>query len=46
MESEHGIELLQEVVAHPKTYQRIKELATMALDNCKQERESEMVYDG
>lgn len=46
MESERGIELLNEVLVHPMPYDRIKELAHMVLENCRQEKGSEMVYDG
>lgn len=46
VESENGIELLQEVIEHPSPYYRIKELATMVLRHCTQEKDTEMVYEG
>lgn len=46
MESENGIELLQEVIEHPNPYYRIKELATMVLKHCTQDRETEMMLEG
>lgn len=46
VESENGIELLQEVIEHPNPYYRIKELATMVLRHCTQEKDTEMVYEG
>lgn len=46
VESEHGIELLQEVIDHPSPYYRIKELAAMVLKHCSQEKDTEMVYEG
>lgn len=46
VESENGVELLQEVIDHPSPYYRIKELAAMVLRHCTQEKDTEMVYDG
>lgn len=46
VESEHGLELLQEVIDHPSPYYRIKELAAMVLRHCAQDKDTEMVYEG
>ena len=46
VESEHGVELLQEVIEHPSQNYRIKELASMVLRHCAEGRDTEMVYEG
>lgn len=43
VESEGGLVLLQELVDHPTPPFRVKELASIVIDNCRQFREQEEI---
>lgn len=43
MEKEGGLRLLQELIDHPSPPYRVKQLASIVIENCRQYREQESI---